>query len=267
MKNKSTYSDFLRQENELTKLKIQAEFGLEMHDGNGLNPAIENIWLNNILNYERAAAKNEQVTIREKLGNPTFKPVEQVSDDEMVEALHSLMETLLRGNIVIDSLAGASDREMYRFITQELLEHETDKNTPTNMLVCFIYEEFHPNHEYDIRRRANDLFEALASEKEIDFDYHVSSGEDGEAGDIKCETLKRKLSLFKNAFDSVSVDKYEITSVEITDDTAEVAFDFSLSLLPAESRTKHGISGSGKFRLINQYDWWSIFEIDMKGVV
>ena len=73
MKKNSTYSDFLKQENEITKLKIQAEFGLRLQEGgNELNPAIENIWLNNILEFERSLVNNEQITVREKLGNPVF---------------------------------------------------------------------------------------------------------------------------------------------------------------------------------------------------
>src|SRR4051812_8707326 len=157
MKNNGTYSDFLKQENELTKLKIQAEFGFEISGENNLNPAIENIWLKQILDFERAHAKNEKTTIREKIGSPVLKPVNEVNASDLPNELQMIMEILNKHNIVIDSVAGASDEDMYRFIVEEFLDKETNLHTPANMLTCFIYEEYHPNHDYDIRNRAKEF--------------------------------------------------------------------------------------------------------------
>src|SRR4051812_48458418 len=91
MKKSNSYSDFLRHENELTKLKIQAEFGFQLAGESSLNPAIENIWLKNILDYERSMVNNTRVTIREKLGNPTFKPLSEIPENEITENLHHVM--------------------------------------------------------------------------------------------------------------------------------------------------------------------------------
>lgn len=266
MKNNSSYSEFLKQENELTKLKIQAEFGFQVSGENNLNPAIENIWLKQILDYERAMVSSSKITIGEKLGNPVFKPLTEMQEGELPGELHTLVQILHAKNIVIDSVAGASDEELYKFITEELVNQETDSNTPPNMLTCFIYEEFHPNHEYDIRNRAQELISALERE-DNDFSHFIDAESHDEVHEIRHEQLKRRLRLFKDAFDDVTVSNYEVTSVEITDEKAVLNFRYKLSVLPAESKKPHIISGEGKFILKYSFDWWSITDIEMKGVV
>jgi hypothetical protein len=267
MKNNS-YSDFLKQENELTKLKIQAEFGLQVAgESTGLNPAIENIWLKQILDYERAMVSSEKITIGERLGNPVLKPVSEINKEEFTNELHSILRLMQEKNLVLDTVAGASDEELYRFISEELMHHEVESNTPPNMLTCFIYEEFHPNHEYDVRRRGQDLINALERDDEIDFSFYVSAEGDEEIHEIQFEHLKRKLQLFKQAFDSVKVNVYDVTSVVILDETAEMHFNYKLSVVPAESKIAHIIKGKGKFTLRFLYDWWSIIAVEMKGVI
>jgi hypothetical protein len=267
MKNNSTYSDFLKQENELTKLKIQAEFGFEVNGHSELNPAIENIWLKQILEFERAMVNKETIKIKERIGNPFLKPSAEIPDQEIPAELQKVMELLHSKNLVIDSVAGIDDREMYRFITEELLEEETDNNVPSNMLVCYLYEEFHPNPEYDIKNRGKELMNLLESETEVNFDFVIISESDDETQVVRKDYLIRRLKLFKDAFDEVKVKKYNVKSVTITNDCAEVLFEYKLSLLPAESRSRHMISGIGKLYLKNTYDWWGITDIEMKGVV
>ena len=161
MKNNTSDGEILRHENEITKLKIQAEFGIELNGNEELNPAIENIWLNQILEYERALINNKKITVGELLEYPYCKPIEEISDDSLSSELQKVMELLRLKNIVVESVDGIDDREMYRFITRELFLFETDCCFPKNMIVCYIYEEFHPNHDYDLRRYSSEHLECL----------------------------------------------------------------------------------------------------------
>jgi hypothetical protein len=265
MKNSGSYSQYLKQENELTKLKIQAEFGFQVAGESSLNPAIENIWLKQILDYERAMTTNKKITVAEKLGYPVFRPFEEIPADELQGELHFVMETLREKNLVLDTVAGASDEDIYKFITRELLQEETDSNTPPNMLTVFIYEEFHPNHEYDIRNRGEEFMNAL-ERTDIDFSHVISEESNDEAHMVKFEQLKRKLELFRQAFDKVEAKVYEVLSVNITDETAEILFRYNLSVLPVESRTPYELSGEGKFILKYIYEWWGIVEVKMEGI-
>ena len=266
MKNSSTYKDLIRQENEITKLKIQAEFGLMLSDNSELNPAIENIWLNQILDYERSMIDSKKITIAELINNPTCKAIEEINNDEITGELQKLMELLRFKNIVVESVDGVSDREMYRFIINELFQTKTEENYPRNMIVCYIYEEFHPNDEADIERRALEFIEFFSEKDAVNFEMYLSSG-NGEEKEIKKENLIRRLNLFRDAFDEIFQKNFEIIETKIIGEKAELVFNFNFEVLPPQSSTYQYLSGEGKFFLIKEYGWWSIEEIIMKGVV
>ena len=55
-------------------------------------------------------------------------------------------------NVVLDVLSKYDDRTIYTFITEKFFEHKTESNAGAipGMVTHFTYEEFHPNHTYDI---------------------------------------------------------------------------------------------------------------------
>jgi hypothetical protein len=268
MKQKTNYQEILRHENELTKLKIKAEFGVDINDTENLTPAVENMWLNNILEYERAALKNEKTTVGVLLGNPVFKKVADLTDDGVSEEIVKVMSLLQSKNIVIDSVAGIDDREMYRFITEELVNKETEADMPKNMLMCFIYEEYYPNHPHDIERQAKDFANDLEN-KEDEFMDHYLAGGKGEIKEIEMENIRRRITLFKDAFDEIRIEDFSIKKISVDKDaeTAELIFTYKIATLPPGSKTNHYITGRGTLNFVNQFGWWAIEGIDMKGVI
>jgi hypothetical protein len=264
---KTTYKDFIRQENELTKLKIQAEFGINlMKEEKDMNPAIENIWLNNILEFERAMISNKKITVEEFLGNPSFIPSSNLPDDKLPSELQRLMELLRSKNMVVDSLCEVEDREMYRFITDELFKTETDSNIPKNMIVCFIYEEFHPNDEYDIKNMCQDVIRGFESENQYVYQSFFKKPE-GENEQVRMENILRKISAFKNAFEKIDVEEVNIDSLECMGDEAILRFNFKLGLFIQEGKQKQSLFGKGVFECIRIYDYWHIKDMKMDAIV
>ena len=184
MKKNTSYTEILRQENEITKLKIQAEFGIELSDNEELNPAIESIWLNQILEYERSMINNKKITIGEMLDQSFCKPAEEISDDEVSIELHNIMELMRLKNMVVESIYGIDDREMYRFITQELFLKETDSCFPKNMIVCYVYEEFYPNDECDLKNKADEFVHALIDKEDNFIERFFALFDDEEHGHL-----------------------------------------------------------------------------------
>jgi hypothetical protein len=266
MNKNSTYKDFIRHENELTKLKIQAEFGIDLNNESELNPAIENIWLNQILEYERAMINNKKITVGSFLENPVYISVDQLSEEQLPLELQRLMELLHSKNIVIDSLAGVDDREMYRFITSELFLTEMDSCIPKNMIVCYIYEEFHPNDAYDVRRTCIEFLDFLGTEEDWRIDSNLFKATD-EIEKIKLENLSRKFKLFNNAFDEISIEEINIHTLNIQDFTAYVFFDIRLSVLIPESKGKQILSGNGKFECTKDFGIWFVKDFSLEGIV
>lgn len=266
MNRNSTYKDFIRHENELTKLKIQAEFGINLNNESELNPAIESIWLNQILEYERAMINNKKITVGEFLENPVYLSVDQLNEEQLPVELQRLMELLHSKNIVIDSLAGVDDREMFRFITTELFLTEMDSCIPKNMIVCYIYEEFHPNDAYEIRQICTEFFNFLGTEEDWRIESNLFNSND-EIEIIKLENLSRKFRLFNYAFDEIEIEEITFHSIKIIEHAAHVDFTYRLQVLIPESKNKQLLFGNGKFECIKDFDIWFVNDFNMDGVV
>jgi hypothetical protein len=255
------------QENELTKLKIRAEFGIDFNEESNLSPAVENVWLNNILEFERSMKNNEKISLRNHLGDPPFIPVEQLNDESLIFELHRIMELLHKKSIVIDSVAGVDDRTLYKFITTELFDVEVDSNMPKNMMCCFIYEEFHPNDEYDIRTGCEDFLRYLgnpdADDKYVGWNWLRS---DDDESQVRKENIIRKLKLFKEAFDKIEETNFNFMPIMIKEESATVYFTYEITVYPPGS-SKQVLKGAGHFEFIKKDDFWNICDFGMESVV
>jgi hypothetical protein len=76
------------------------------------------------------------------------------SDKEVPKELKKLLRILAKKGIIVDTLSGVSDREMYRFVTEEIFKQEIQNIRMPNWTIHLIYEEFHPSDEFDIKNQA-----------------------------------------------------------------------------------------------------------------
>lgn len=145
----------LRIENEILRLKMQAESGAFFGgDATNLPPEIENEFLHNVQAFEDAWKNVSYVTVYEFIGRPPFRKEAELTDGEVVGELEKLQATMNEKNVFLDTMADYEPRLIYKFITEELFAHETDDLRLPGWTKNFTYEEFHPNHEMDIRRTA-----------------------------------------------------------------------------------------------------------------
>jgi hypothetical protein len=153
--------DELKFQNEFLKLKLKLEHNMEQSDTSSLSPEIENLWLSNIYNFEQQYKNAKRVKVYDALGCPAFKKVEELSEANIQESLHNLLSLMENKGVVLDCCCTYDDTTIYRFITEELFDHEMDEIFMDGMVCHFIYEEFHPNHDYDLRAYTIEFFENL----------------------------------------------------------------------------------------------------------
>jgi hypothetical protein len=150
----------LRMENELLRIKLQAETGADLHQMENVPPEVENAFLNNILAFERQLDSIEEISIYTIIGEPKdFKPDTELDDETVEKELIRLNELLEEHQIEVDYGTDYPERLKYKFITEELFEHQTQKFDIPDMVHHFIYEEFHPNHILSIEGIAEDFLE------------------------------------------------------------------------------------------------------------
>jgi len=261
----------LQFENELKRLKLSAEYGAQFHkseEGN-LSPEIENQWLKYIENFEKQYHDCKQVSVFQFLGKPEVLPVSKVPEENIEKELERLENLLHEKGIVLDTLCTVDARELYRFITEELFQHEIDDISIEGMTTNFIYEEFHPNDEYDIERTIDDFFLSL-------FGSFFDMMENNLSKQVTCGKTERMISRkkaltylnnFKMAYEKLEQNILEIENIEIKDRKASVSFNISYSAFLEKNKQPLTYEGNTTFMLEkDELDYWVIYKFGFPGL-
>lgn len=152
--------DEMRLENDILKLKLQAEFGAQFDEiSKDISPEVEKQFLQQVYDFEKAWENQEMTTVARLLGNPLFRPLAEIPDPELEKEWEAVKQLYEEKNISLDFTHEYPLREKYRFATCELPLHETMFVNMPGMMLGFIYEEFHPNHAEDMEELVKKFLE------------------------------------------------------------------------------------------------------------
>ncbi|HEY0680360.1 MAG TPA: hypothetical protein VGD17_18890 [Chitinophagaceae bacterium] len=252
-------------ENEILRMKLQAQAGAIIGIKDDIPPELENIFLNNVLAFEEASKDVKMVNLYDFLGRPEYKKIEALRAEDISAELERLMQILEQKNVILDVLDTYEPSTIYRFITEELFSQETYEEIIPGMVRHFTYEEFHPNHKLDIRERTMDFlggwFERKMNENswELNTDFVMPDG-----SFLKREEVIRKIKAIFAAYTAFVKCQYAI---------GEIGFDWNEQdgkglgycegAVKYQAVTESGevvpVEGPFKFYLSNESNWWSIF--------
>jgi len=262
--------DRLRAENEFLKMKLMLEKGAKFGNMSDMSlpPEIENVFLNNIMEFEKQAEKQEYKKVEEQLDNPAhFKPVNEIPDAEIDQAWNELSVYLNDHGINLDACSpNVTSRELYRFTLEELFKEEMSIINMPGMMHCFIYDEFHPDPIYENSNKVEyHLFHDIFSNRELFFE--IDYAEEGFTFNgkkyNKIAEYKSMINRFKSFFDDILLEKCKVDQCMILENTCEVA-----GYYVATAIAKDSTSYSGGFRVIltrNDLEYWNFSEISIEG--
>jgi len=266
----------LRIENDLLRLKLQAETGADLHQLANVPPEVENAFLNNILAFERQLDTVEEVSIFKLLGEPRDFRKEADLDDEEIEAeLQRLTDLMSAGRIEVDFEGEYPSRLKYKFITEELFAHETQQFDIPDMVNHFIYEEFHPNHQLTITANTQDFLD-MWLDKAIDEDHFMFGPEmvSKVSGVLPREKVFSLLRHLFDAYLSFQNGSYEIEGVSFQETTPEdntPGMGFAEGIIQyeamLESRETVPIKEPFKLYFVQQGNEWELMSLVMPGIV
>jgi hypothetical protein len=244
----------IKDENEFKKMKMMLEHGAifaSPQSGEKLPPEIENEFLKNIEKFDAAFHSAKRIPICKFLGNPSFKNEEFIPDADIASSLTNILNLLNENGISLDTICDVDDRTLYKFITEELMLHEIDNMKIEGMMNCFIYEEFHPNHEYNIREHCIDFINSYL-DKTDDFYAHFLTKEAEENG---------QFWTFQNLFNSFTLKDFAIKNINYDSMQATVSFEIDFLGIIENTNEEQHYSGEGIFRLKYIWDYWCIDKI------
>lgn len=265
----------LRIENELLRLKLQAETGADYQQLSDVPPDIEHMFLNNILAFERQLDHVLEVSVAALLGNPTdILPEEQLNSDEALhDALSDLEQRLMHKGIDVDFQGTYPDRVKYKFISEELMAQTIQQFDIPGMIYHFSYEEFHPNHEVSIKALTDDFMNMWFSrnlEATMFVLGPVLTGQDGKDyyRDTVCKRIKEIFEAYI-AFDQCTF-SIETTTFELDDETLKGKGMVKGTVqYQAMLETSEALEVAEAFNLTVAYDeekYWEVIGFKMPGL-
>jgi hypothetical protein len=243
-------AEALRFENEFLKAKIAAQYGGIHGDvKDDTPPEVMNAFLNNIINFEESRKKSKEVKLYDLIGSPDFLGEEKLSDEQLVVELKRLKDLMFSRNIVYNTVAPVENRLLYKFVTEELFQQTVSDKTVPGMLTYFMYEEFHPNHEYDSAMRCEEfLLMFFSGEFHDEIKYYFPE---------KIRNLD-ELSDFHDAFKKFSNLKYEISDEIVVPENCIRKATISFDAITGDGTTPIHFEGEAFFELDYQYDSWIV---------
>lgn len=261
--------DALHAENNLLKLKLEMEHGMqELGETHNLSPEVENQWLKQVYAFEQQYKDSKPTPLYEYLGRPQFLKWDTLTPEQTSEELKRIQSIMAANDVVVDCICPYDDAVIYKFITEELFLHETDDMRIPGMVRHFIYEEFHPNHDYDLRRGTSDFLNNIF-EKEWNEEYDelslapmvTFSGKPHDRASISSI-----IKTFQESHDSSDLMRLEFTDVII--DTGITSADVRgvLSVSALQHGQKVIYDGDYSLHFVRDDDYWNIDAFALPGM-
>ncbi len=257
----------LMAENQLLKLKLGLEHGMQLSEST-LPPDVENHWLRSVYAFEQQFKDAKRINVYDYLGRPSFKPCDGLTLEQMREERKRLEVIMENNNINFSCLCEYDEALIYRFITEELFHHEMDDMRIPGMTLHLTYEEFHPNHDYDLRRDAADFLSAIyAREWREEFDDIKIARDTTYGGNVHDRrTIGGIIHAFQDAHYPLKLEESEVRDVQIKEDLSEGEIRIALRI---SGKHKAGSSveyaGVAFLAFTRVEEFWYISGFDLPG--
>ncbi len=266
-KRKIKSADDIATENELLKLKMIAEFGGSFIGDEDVPPEVEQQFLKQIISFQKKHEQSKLVTVYKYIGEPAYNHVNDLSDKEIVKDLDRLQKLMARKGVILSVLTETPRREVYRFITEELFKIQVEDIKLKGWVNQFIYEEFHPNVEYDVRSAVYQCLQTIFNKGHaFSDDYFSDDLKDSLGLSIDTDELKEKIESFWSRFNNTKLERYDVESSQIDKDSgiANVVCNVCYKTQTERGKRfkKENITVEFNLRRSKHMDsWWDIQQI------
>lgn len=273
MKKRKKTEEELRRENEERRWRISQEFGGIFERNEQLSPELENQFLKNVEQFEEQFSKAKWIKVYDRLQRPEWIPQENLSDEELTPELDRILERMQQKRIVLNTLCKVEDRELYRFITEELFEEVVDDIDIPEMNSNFIYEDFYPNHQYNAKQLLIDFIQLiLPDECNVD-DWFFNERLKTYLREEESESeLFIRIRQFCGAYSSFYIRTFDPGAPVISEDLrfAIVDFDIDYEAMIGDTYEQVSFQGEGRAELASIYEryglhGWEVVSLKMPG--
>ncbi|MBX2921734.1 MAG: hypothetical protein KF746_06060 [Chitinophagaceae bacterium] len=265
----------LKAENDFLKMKLMLEHDAKFSESDSsqppLPPQMENDFLNYVMAFEEQSKNPKYIKVFDRIERPGFfKPVAEIPEAEIAAEWEKLQDYLCKYHITLDVCSpNISLRELYRFTTEELFDHEMhDMNVP-GMTTNFIYDEFHPDTVYDNERMATeDCIKLILNDQPLEWTsfYYEENLRLNEHFPVTIEQFSQLVQNYKSSYNTL-----EIRAIDCASCTVQGSDSVATGSYRIEATTNidtFTITGSWKvtMKLDNRLGYWYISEVNIGGI-
>jgi hypothetical protein len=216
-KKKEKNEDELKDENDFLKMSLMAEYGGDFIGGSDLPPDVENLFLKQIKDFHKKQSKALPKKIYEIINEPDYDHTADLSDKEIKIKLKKLLKKLADKGIIVSSIMQVPEREMYRFITEDVFKTVVQYAKGTNMLLNIFYEEYFPSDEAEVKILAQDfiVFVFDLTAVFIDHDLFAQNIKNSYNIAMQQEELIAQIERFKAQFKWLSIEDVHFNFIEV----------------------------------------------------
>ncbi len=266
-KKKTKSPEEIATENELLKLKMMAEFGGNFTSIDEVPPEIEQQFLKQIISFHKKHEQSKMITVYNYIGRPAYNHANDLNDKEVIRDLNKLLKLMSRKGVMLSVLSETPKREVYRFVTEELFKIEVEDIKLKGWVNQFIYEEFHPNVEYDVRSAVYYCLQSIFNKGHTFFeDYFSDDLKDSIGLSTDTDELKEKIETFWAKFNNTKLEQYDVASSAIDKEAgvANVACNVSYKTQTEKGKRFKKETITIEFNLTrskHMESWWDIQQI------
>jgi hypothetical protein len=261
----------LKMENEILKLKMQAESGAIFCSNDQIPPEIENILLNRIQATEAAFANAQFIPIGELVGDPVILPSYLLEPSELTVELQRIMQLINNHGVYVYFRGVYSEKLIYDFIANELFQLETEDIDLPGYIRTFVYEEFHPEHKITLQEVASGFLEHWLERRYEYFDFTVTDIFVTNKGHIKTkyEVLKKIEATFNSCSEFTNASFYFSQCDFHWDESENMGTGHAEGHISYDARSHQGNlvhhEGAFKFYFTHEDNGWEIFYFILPG--
>ncbi len=262
----------LKNENEFLKIKLMLEQGAEfgtIKSDSELPASAENDFLNYIMTYEKQAAERKMIKVFDRIERPThFKPVAEIQDNEIDTAWNELDTYLKKYHIDLAVCSpNISNRELYRFATEELFNYEMNDIFIPGGMTCFTYDEFYPDYIYDNTRTAlDDCIQCILKKQSFNW-MPMLKAENLRINNHYPLSEKEYINIinrFKEAYEDIKPNDLTAIDCVIDDTNCQVKGTYDVTLvLPLEETN---VKGNWLVEFTWREGYWEIINVQIEGI-
>jgi hypothetical protein len=242
-------------ERELKRLKFSAKYGVHFEEEKACEPPLdesEEDFLDRMKEFEEAMRNPQTTEIRALLGFPKFPKVEDLADDELEAAIDLVTTALANRNIALDVCHPTPAREIYRFLTEELLYEDAGMAGAGGMTMHFIYEEFYPNHEEEIKSDVSDILNFICRGHNASLPWRIATEVSLDGKLIPKEEFEMLLDDHRDIFEGMTFIGVDSLDIKIEDSNAKAKASFRYYLDQSSgSQGEYSTTAEFEFKLDN----------------